>query len=587
MNKNSFKLVALVLLMIATGVCTVSAQNLKMEQLAGDNCLVRISPDTKEKYLLLPIEEAAPESQMKVIVDNVQQRTLNVRLALTKVDYYVPFCLDEFRGKALAFLTHVSINRSNRGGVGSEICFQKMKLSDTFASENVEKYRPEFHHTPAYAWMNDPNGMFYKDGVWHLYYQYNPYGSMWGNMHWGHSTSKDLTHWEHQPVVLAPDAVGTIFSGSCIVDHENTAGFGKDAVIAMYTSCIQTPWGHDIQSQSIAYSDDGGYTFHTYEGNPVLTADIPDFRDPNMFWFENEEGGRWILIMSAGQEMRIYSSPDMKNWTEESRFGKDLGCHDGVWECPDLMELPLPVSKGSKGSKGSNGSKWVLFCNINPGGPAGGSATQYFIGDFDGHKFTVDDESQYKGNSQHPTPNTQHPGLWQDYGKDHYATVSFSNAPDGRHTMIAWMSNWQYANGVPTKQYRSANSICREPFLNYGRDKQVYLGSAPSPEYDGMGETIKVKGSCTVTLSNDEGEEFTVTYDEKAMTLTCDRSKSGETEFSQDFAVPATAPVHNKLTSFRIFVDNSSVEVFGNNGEVVMTSIVFPQSNLNRIKITK
>jgi len=566
MNPKNLK-IAVAVMLTASSWLTSMAQNLRIEQLANDNSLIRIAPETKEKYLLLPIEEAAPESQVKVVADNTQLRQLNIRLALTKIDYYVPFELDEFRGKNLVLYTHVNIDRSNRGGVGSEICLKNIKLSNTFDTTNREKYRPEYHHTPAYAWMNDPNGMFYKDGEWHLYYQYGPYGSMWNNMTWAHSVSKDLINWEHRANVLSPDAHGAIFSGSCIVDKENTAGFGKDAVIAMYTSA------GDVQSQSIAYSLDNGNTFHVFEGNPVLTADIPDFRDPNMFW--NEDINAWTLIMSAGQEMRIYSSPDMKHWKEESRFGKELGCHDGVWECPDLMKLPLPVSKGSKVS---GGSKWVLVCNINPGGPAGGSATQYFIGDFDGHKFTVDNEDRYKGAA-----------LWQDYGKDHYAAVSFSNAPDNRHTMIAWMSNWQYANAVPTMQYRSSNSICREPFLYEGADKQIYLGSRPSPEYQdrGLDQTIKIKGSCTVTLSNEEGEEFNIIYDQKAMTLTADRSKSGETQFSQDFAVPATAPVVNKLTSLRIFIDNSSVEVFGNNGEVCLTSLVFPKSKYNIVTINK
>ena len=246
------------------------------------------------------------------------------------------------------------------------------------------------------------------------------------------------------------------------------------------------------------------------------------------------------------------------------------------------MELKVKNEKGK-----ITGSKWVLICNINPGGPAGGSATQYFIGNFDGHKFTVDNEARYSSLSSGEGGGRG--ALWQDYGKDHYATVSFSNAPDGRHTMIAWMSNWQYANVVPTTQYRSANSICREPFLYTGADKQLYLGNRPSPEYDGKGldREVKVKGSCTVTLSNQEGEQFQIIYDEKAMTLTCDRAKSGETAFSADFAVPAVAPVHKKLTSLRLFIDNSSVEVFGNNGEVCMTSIVFPKSKYDTINITK
>ncbi len=563
MKKRSLNFTAMVLLTIATSMPAL-AQSLRLEPLANDNQLIRIAADAKEKYLLLPIEDGGPEAQVKVIVNNAQQRLLNIKLAVNKVDYYVPVELDEFRGKEVKLYTHL-----NRGKQGEAVAMKHIKLSNTFDTTNREKYRPAFHHTPAYGWMNDPNGMFYKDGVWHLYYQYNPYGNVWGNMTWGHSTSKDLINWESQPIALPGDMIGTMFSGSCIVDHDNTTGFGAGAVIAMYTSSVQTPFDCDIQSQCIAYSTDGGYTFTKYEGNPVLTAPQKDFRDPNMFW--NEDIKAWNLILAVGQEMRLYSSPDMKTWKEESQFGKDLGCHAGVWECPDLMKLKV------KGAKGKEEEKWVLFCNINPGGPSGGSATQYFIGDFDGHKFTVDNEARYKDGA----------ALWQDYGKDHYATVSFSNAPDNRHTMLAWMSNWQYANDVPTFQYRSANSICREPFLYTGKDGQTYLGSKPSPEYDnkGLDKTVKVKGSCTVTLSNEEGEEFLIIYDQKAMTLTVDRSKSGETQFSKEFAVNATAPVINKLTSLRVFIDNSSVEVFGNNGEVCLTSIVFPKSKYNKINV--
>lgn len=562
MIKRNLAIVAAVIMSVVTSF-TAYAQSMKIEPLANNHHLIRISADVKERYLLLPVEDNAPESQIKVVVDNAQQRHLNVRLAVTKIDYYVPFDLDEFRGKNVLLFTHLSGDRSK----GSAITTQNIRLSDTFDTKNIEKYRPAYHHTPAYGWMNDPNGMFYKDGVWHLYYQFNPFGSMWGNMTWGHSTSTDLINWKPETVSIPGDMIGTIFSGSCIVDHENTTGFGKGAVVAMYTASVQTPFDCDLQTQCLAYSTDGGYTFKKYEGNPVLTAPERDFRDPNMFW--NESIKAWNLIMAAGQEMRIYSSPDMKTWKEESRFGKGLGCHDGVWECPDLMSLPVLDKRGKKVAE-----KWVLICNINPGGPAGGSATQYFVGDFDGHKFTVDNASRYEGKA-----------LWQDYGKDHYATVSFSNAPDNRHTMMAWMSNWQYANVVPTMQYRSSNSIAREPFLYYGQDKQIYMGSRPSPEYDGKGldKTVKVRGSQTITLTNDEGEEFRIIYDQKAMTLTVDRSRSGETQFSQDFAVNATAPVHNRLTSIRIFIDNSSVEVFGNNGEVSLTSLVFPKSKYSKI----
>ena len=286
-----------------------------------------------------------------------------------------------------------------------------------------------------------------------------------------------------------------------------------------------------------------------------------------MFW--NEEIGKWNLILACGQEMRIYTSDNLIDWKEESRFGQSYGSHDGVWECPDLFKLPV---------EGTSEEKWVLFCNINPGGPSGGSATQYFIGDFDGSKFTLDNPEMYLDGK----------ALWQDYGKDHYAAVSFSNAPDGRHTMIAWMSNWEYANNVPTMQFRSANTIAREPFL-YNVDGKVYLGSRPSPEYAGAGldKTVKVKGSCTVTLSNENGEEFVITYDQNAMTLSCDRSRSGMVDFSQHFNTVATAPVCRRITSFRIFVDNCSVEVFANDGEVCMTSLVFPSQPLNTVTVNK
>lgn len=558
MKKNLLTLTALAAFSLQ------SSAQMKIERLANDYCNICVAATEQSKYLLFPVEDKAPEANIRVIANNDLQRTVNIRIAQHKIDYYVPFLLDEFRGKELVLATTLNIDRSNRGGVSAEVKLKDIRLSNTFDSTNKEKFRPSFHHTPEYAWMNDPNGMFYLDGKWHLYYQYNPYGSMWGNMNWEHSTSTDLINWKHEGIALAPDAHGAIFSGSCVVDKEGTAGFGKGAVIALYTSATPTPRG-DIQYQSLAYSNDGGMTFKKYDANPVLTADIVDFRDPNPFW--NEDINAWSLIMASGQEMRLYSSPNLKDWKEESRFGANLGCHGGVWECPDLMKLPV---------EGTKESKWVLICNINPGFIYGGSATQYFVGDFDGHKFTVDNEARYADGK----------ALWQDYGKDHYATVSFSNAPDGRHPMIAWMSNWEYANDVPTMQYRSANSIVRDPFL-YKVGNEYFLGSRPAPEYDkaGLDKQIKIKGSCTVTLSNAEGEEAVITYDQKAMTLSFDRSKSGVTDFNENFATPVTAPVHRKLTSLRIFIDNSSVEVFGNNGEVVLTNLVFPKSKLDKITV--
>lgn len=556
--------ISYVLLTLAVCLCTANAQELSV--LGNHHVIIHMVKSGK--FLLLPIEEQAQECHIRLLCKNEEVKNLNARLAVKKVDYMVPVDLSVLDG--LEFLIDVDFWNKNHSvdELGKLSCWSEMKQADSFDTVNREKYRPEFHHTPSYGWMNDPNGMFYKDGVWHLYFQWNPYGSYWENMNWGHATSTDLIKWENKGLAIAPDALGTIFSGSCVVDKDNTAGFGKNAVIAMYTSA------GDNQTQSLAYSLDDGMTFIKYNGNPVLTADIPDFRDPNMFWYEPTH--RWILIISAGQEMRIYSSADLKEWSEESRFGLGYGSHDGVWECPDLMKLK--VENGSRKGK----EYWVLVCNINPGGPAGGSATQYFVGNFDGHIFTPLDDKILKSES-----------LWQDYGKDHYAAVSFSNAPDNRHTMIAWMSNWQYAKDVPTMQYRAANTICREPFLFEGdkvkgkKNLSLYLGSRPSPEYSGKGldKKIAVRGSCEVTLKNIEGEKFSINYDEKNMTLSIDRSKSGEVEFSENFAVPVIAPVHKKLASLRIFIDNSSVEVFGNDGEVCITSQVFPKSKYNKISI--
>lgn len=316
---------------------------------------------------------------------------------------------------------------------------------------------------------------------------------------------------------------------------------------------ITAPTGSQLQSSSV------GMKTVVYDAAPQM--------DPNMFW--NDEIGKWNLILACGQEMRIYTSDNLIEWTEESRFGKSYGNHEGVWECPDLFKLPV---------EGTDQQKWVLICNINPGGPNGGSATQYFIGDFDGKKFTVDNVDRYIDGK----------ALWQDYGKDHYAAVSFSNAPDGRHTMIAWMSNWEYANVVPTMQYRSANTIAREPFL-YQVNGEIFLGSRPSPEYDGAGldQTVKVKGSCQILLANQAGEQFAINYDQQTMTLSCDRSQSGQIDFSPHFNEVATAPVHRKLSSIRIFIDNSSIEVFGNNGEVCLTSLVFPSSPLSELIVNK
>ena len=429
-----------------------AADGVKIEHLGTNNTLVRIN--SPANYLLLPVQEAYDDATVNVVVDGKLDKTIYVRLAKSKVDYSVPFDLSKYKGHDVVLNIVTSQNRSTVREAKEDACWSNFRLTDTINVANYEKYRPAYHHTPLYGWMNDPNGMFYKDGEWHLYYQWNPYGSKWQNMTWGHSSSTDLVNWQHHPTAIEPNGFGTVFSGSSAVDTENSAGFGTDAVVAMYTSAGAS------QIQSLAYSLDNGETFTIYPGNPVITQES-EARDPNIFW--NSETNHWTLILAHAldHEMLIFTSPDTKEWTLQSSFGKGLGAQDGVWECPDLFELPV---------EGTDIKKWVLFCNINPGGPFGGSGIQYFIGDFDGKTFTVDTDS-----------NGNVPTKWLDYGKDNYAIVSWSDAPDNRRTAIGWMSNWQYAAEVPTKQFRSANTLPREISLFKGADGQIYAASTPSP----------------------------------------------------------------------------------------------------------
>lgn len=548
---------------LASLAFAASAQDARF--LSSNHCIYRINE--QKNYLLLPVQEKAEMCNIKVVKNNTQVKALNVRLASNHIDYYVPLDLKQFGEDAkLALDIHVNGTYRNDGELSGFTCWKKMQFSDTFDTANREKYRPVYHHTPAWGWMNDPNGMFYKDGVWHLYFQYNPYGSQWENMTWGHSTSTDLIHWNFQGAPIEADAWGTIFSGSAVVDHNNTAGFGKGAVVAMYTSAGEN------QTQSIAYSNDNGQTFTKYDGNPVLTSNTPDYRDPHVFW--NEDIKRWNMIMAEGQHMDIYSSADLKEWKLESQFGAEYGNHGGVWECPDLMKMKV---------RGTDQYKWMLLCNINPGGPFGGSATQYFVGQFDGHKFTCESAPEVT--------------KWMDYGKDHYATVTFDNAPDGRRVAMAWMSNWQYANQVPTMQYRSANSVPRDLDL-YEYQGQTYCGVTPSPELaaarpkkatktltEACEMVVTLKGNATITLANDKGEQVVMTYDEKSRTFAMDRTKSGQKEFSDDFAALTVAPVHGKMSQLRLFIDRSSIEAFDADGKMAMTNLVFPTKPYNKVLV--
>ena len=585
---------------VAVFTCQAINPPFVIKHLGDGQSIVQI--DEQKKFLLLPVEEASPEAKLYMIADNDVVRSMNVRLAVNKVDYFVPVDLTGFDNKHLSFNFQLIPD--------SALCWEEMKLSDEFDVSNREKYRPVYHFSPAYGWMNDPNGMFYKDGVYHLFYQHNPYGSMWGNMHWGHATSTDLVTWEHHGDAISPDALGTIFSGSCVVDKDNTAGFGAGAVIAFYTSAS------DRQVQSMAYSLDNGKTFKKYARNPILTSTQRDFRDPKVIWHEDTK--KWIMVLAVGQEMEIYSSADLKSWTLESKFGEGQGAHGGVWECPDLLELPV---------EGTELKKWVLVCNLNPGGPFGGSATQYFVGTFDGKRFVNESPAVTK---------------WMDWGKDHYATVTWSNAPAGRAIALAWMSNWQYANYTPIQQFRSANALPRELSLYTGEDKQLYLSAAPVKETENLRKDSKKLDDFTVNgekrfetlfenndgafelelqltsagkeagfeLLNSLGEKVRIYLDAAEGRVVMDRAESGIVDFGKkvkphdldteesyarykevtvnyknDFALGTWAPINTaKGHKVQVFVDNGSVELFVDGGRIAMTNLVFPNEPYNSLR---
>lgn len=464
----------------------------------------------------------------------------------------------------------------------------------------TEKYRPQFHFSPEEKWMNDPNGMVYYDGEYHLFYQYHPHGTTWGPMHWGHAVSKDLIHWEHLPIALAPDEHGMVFSGSAVVDWNDTSGFfnGGSGLVAIYT-CADTYPDSDRprQRQSIAYSQDNGRTWVTYDGNPVLSdVNITDFRDPKVFW--HKETNQWVMILAAGQTVRLYTSSNLKSWKFASEFGDEHGSHLGVWECPDLFELQVDGNPNQK--------KWVLFVSIGDD-PAykEGSRTQYFIGDFDGKTFT----------------NFHSPGttLWIDYGRDNYAGVSWSDIPaeDDRRIYVGWMSNWKYANLTPTKEWRSAMTIPRVLSLKT-MEEGVRLVQLPIQEQkairinpvklvnktvipginllnDIKGNSFEIEAEFEIEDATEFGfkvrksssEETIIGYYVENKKMFVDRTNSGDTSFHEAFPDKHEVDLkhYDNKVKLHLYVDWSSVEVFGNDGEQVMTDLIFPNEDGQEIEI--
>lgn len=457
-----------------------------------------------------------------------------------------------------------------------------------------EPYRPLFHFSPKAHWINDPNGMVYYKGTYHLFYQYYPEATVWGPMHWGHTTSKDMVHWQEQPIALYPDSLGYIFSGSAVVDVNNTSGFGKNgqvplvAIFTHHNPKLEKQNPEKTQYQSLAYSLDEGKTWTKYAGNPVLpNPGITDFRDPKVRWYEPQK--KWIMTLATKDRVTFYSSPNLTNWSRESDFGKDAGAHGGVWECPDLFPL-----------KHNGKDVWVLIVNINPGGPNQGSAAQYFLGDFDGKTF-----KPYSTQTK-----------WMDYGPDNYAGVTFSNTGN-RVVLMGWMNNWQYANKVPTATWRGATTVPRELGLKEV-SKELYLTSAPVKELNALaGKTttltnLAVKGSTDLTartggqyntfkldlsapatadfalvLANEQGNELVIGYDKRANVYYMDRTKSGKTDFEKDFGKRNTVPrlSTDKTISLTLLVDVASAELFADDGLSLLTGVFFPTGDLTKLSI--
>ncbi|MDM1293982.1 glycoside hydrolase family 32 protein [Sphingobacterium sp. N143] len=458
-------------------------------------------------------------------------------------------------------------------------------------NNNLENYRPAYHFSPKSGWMNDPNGLVYLDGEYHLFFQHNPDQPVWGPMHWGHAISTDLIHWKELPIALFPDSLGTIFSGSAVVDKGNTAGFGKDALVAIYTN-----HSHEIekkktglhQTQSIAYSLDKGKTWIKYKGNPVIAnPGVWDFRDPKVSW--HKETGQWIMALATKQSITFYGSKDLKAWGKLSEFGKGIGAHGGVWECPDLIRFNT-----------KEGEKWVLLVSINPGGPNTGSATQYFVGSFDGHTFTTDQKDI----------------RWMDYGPDNYAGVTFSNTGE-RNLLIGWMSNWEYANQVPSETWRSGNTIVRElglvknetgwmltstPVAELDKTSKSVLKSKNIPvnkttdlskAFAQLGNTVDASFTLDnlvdfkVELSNEDGDRLIFGFDKKKNEYFIDRSKAGETNFSDKFITNPVAPRTVKAvgSDLRFLLDRNSIELFADNGMTVMSALFFIKKAFTQLVI--
>lgn len=464
------------------------------------------------------------------------------------------------------------------------LCLTLFAQSDTYH----EQYRPAYHFSPKNNWTNDPNGLVYFNGIYHLFFQYNPMGDLWGHMSWGHATSKDLVHWQQEPVALQEENGVMIFTGSAVVDARNTSGFcsGKaGCLVAVYTG--HTPKTIDkpaLQTQNLAYSNDDGRTWTKYARNPVLDLHMSDFRDPKVFW--SNAARQWIMVVSLPDDHKaqFYGSPDLKSWSQLGSFGPE-GAAEGQWECPDLIELPLD-RKGKE-------TRWVLKIGLNPGGIQGGSGEQYFIGRFDGKRFINDNKPSLT--------------LWTDYGKDCYCALTFNNMPPGQpHTMMGWMDNWQYASQLPTHPWRGQMTVPRavslkkfpegirlvqQPIPGLERLRERHFTMKNLREASGQSleilSAIKIGGATEVgwKVLAEDGTFTAIGYDVRAGQLLVDRTHSGDVSFSEKFPARMYAPFKpGSRLRLHILIDRSSVEVFAGDGQVAMTNLVFPRKDASKVE---
>lgn len=442
----------------------------------------------------------------------------------------------------------------------------------------AEKHRPQYHFTPPSQWMNDPNGMVYYEGEYHLFYQYFPDSNVWGPMHWGHAVSEDMIKWEHLPIALYPDSLGLIFSGSAVIDWKNTSGFGDEAtppMVAIFTHHLmkgERENRNDFQYQSIAFSLDKGRTWKKYEGNPVVpNPGIKDFRDPKVIW--HEESQQWVMVFSARDRVKFYTSPDLKTWEFASDFGPDQGSSGRPWECPDIF--PLTAEDGTE--------KWVLIVSVQSDAPNEGTGTSYFVGNFDGRTFTNDDSPENIN--------------WLDYGTDNYAFVTWSDVPeaDGRRLGIGWMSNWLYAQIVPTHKWRNAMTLPRSlELVNTDSGYRVHTPPVAEIEQYISNEVTDLKdstfvidasveGDFEIVISNPLDESTTISLENNQLKV--DRSQSGLVDFFEGFGAVHSDELGGIVPQkIQVYVDASSIEVFINDGELVMTELVFPNDPYNKVE---